>query len=425
MQSTGARTLLVVGVVLAIAAAPGASTAQSILDLQPSPRGWSFHPSLGVGYDSFGQTYTISDRDTLDLVNEVTGRLLTTLRYRGTTSFELKNNFGLGPDATRNDLRLSLRRPFERFELRWTHDAHYRGYRDTSDYDLSSDYLTNISRLTGTWSPAPAWRLRLTERVELANFAERTRYNYDYWRNDLGSELERRWGLLSSLRVGYTFGNRSVPDSTQIDYTRHIGTAGLYQAFGPHTLNFQNFAERRLYGDPSVRSHYVDYQGTISGSVVLLHDLRLRPMYEARVTAFDQPDSVYTDATEQSVELLLEKDLNARATLGIGPRGEYRRTQSEFDRPYNQYGVKGTVSYLSGPLWIQFTNELGTRSYFAGSDLLYTDYVFNWSTLYLSYTLRRALTFDLYFSVGPESHDNERDNTTTILVSSALSWKLL
>ena len=424
MHSTWARTLSQViwaatGVLL-----PAMGFAQSSSLASRDASGWSFCPSVALGYDTFGQTYTISDTDTLDLVDELSGRLVTSLRYRGARSFELKNSFGLGEEATRNDLRALLRLPWESFELRWTHDVHYRGYRSTSEYNLSSDYLTNISRLTGIWKLTPDWRLRLDERFEHSDFAARTRYNYDYWRTDTGAEIERRWGLLSSLRTGYTYGTRSVRDSTEIDFERHIGSAGLYQTFGMHSLQFQNYAERRTYRDASVRSAYIDYQGTLTGSVSLADDVRLRPTYIGRVTAYDRPDSVYSDATEQVTELMLEKDLNARATLGIGPRGEFRRTQSEFDRPYNQYGVKGSISYLTGSLWMQFTNEFGMRSYFAGSDFIYSDYVFNWSTLYLSYSFRQLMAFDLYFSLSPESHDDSADNMTTILVSSALTWKL-
>lgn len=387
-------------------------------------QGWGFHPQVSFGYDTFGQTYTISDRDTLDLIDELSARFAATLRHTGTTSFLLTNRLGLGEEATRNDLRLALRQPWKRLELRWTHDAHYRGYKSTSSYTLSSDYLANISRLSATVALGPAWRLRVDERYERADYAERTRFSYDYWRNDLGAEAERRWGLLSSLRAGYAFGTRSVPDSAAIDYQRHVGTAGLYQQFGMHNVNFQNFLERRLHRDPSVRSDYLDYVGSLGLSLTLQDALRLRPTYEARVIAYDQPDSIYSDAAEQSVELLLEKDLNARATLGVGPRGQFRRTGGDFDRPYNQLGVKGTISYLSGSFWVQFTNELGKRSYFAGSDFIYTDYVFNWSTLYLSYSFRRRLALDLYFSLSPENHVNTANDITTILVSTAVTWTL-
>ncbi len=420
MRPARSRSLFILFVAACAVAHARPARAQGLFANDPA--GWSFRPSIALGYDTFGQTYTISDRDTLDLVDEMSGRLVTTLRYTGPRTFELRNSLGLGEEATRNDLRAVLRLPYERFELRATHDAHYRGYRSTSEFNLSSDYLTNISRVTGIWKLSPDWRLRVDDRFEHSGFAERTRYSYDYWRNDTSAEIERRWGLLSSLRSGYTYGKRGVPDSTSIDYDRHVGTATLYQTFGMHTLSFQNFAERRLYRDPNVRSHYLDYQGTLSGSMSLADDLRLRPTYVGRVTAYDQPDSVYTDATEQSAELLLEKDLNARATLGIGPRSEFRRTQSAFDRPYNQYGVKGSISYLAGSFWMQFTNEFGVRSYFAGSDFIYSDYVFNWSTLYLSYSFRKTVAFDLYFSLSPESHEDEADNTTTILVSSALTW---
>jgi hypothetical protein len=87
--------------------------------------------------------------------------------------------------------------------------------------------------------------------------------------------------------------------------------------------------------------------------------------------------------------------------------------------------LKGTLSYLLGPsLWIQFSNELGTRTYGSGSDLLLTDYIFNWSTLMLSARVPPGLLLDLFFSLEPENHVESENDLTTLLLSAALTVPL-
>ncbi|MFQ5600197.1 MAG: hypothetical protein ACE5G2_06545 [Candidatus Krumholzibacteriia bacterium] len=425
MKRIGLALLLAGGLPLGEASAQEAVPGGPPWSVNPAPAAWRFQPSISFTYDSFGQRYTIADEDTLDLVDEMSGQLVTSLVHTGRTSVELKNMLGVGEEATRNDLLVSLRRRFGALDLRLTDDLRYKAYREHSDYGLSSDYLTNTARAIATWRLAGRWRLRIDDRFELADFAERTRYNYDYVRNDIGGEVERRYGILSTLRSGYSYGWRSVPDSTEIDYQRHLIEAHWDQEFGLHTLAVGQLLERRLYGDPTVRSHYVDYQTTMSFSASLRPELRLRPEYTASIITYDTPDSVYSDASEQSFELILERDLSDRTTLGVGPGGEFRRTNSSFDRAYNQWSLKGTLSYLAGSsLWVQFTNELGVRSYLAGDDILYSDYIFNWTTLYLSYEFVPRLTLDLFFSMNPESHDDEQNNTTTLLASTAITWGL-
>ena len=130
-------------------------------------------------------------------------------------------------------------------------------------------------------------------------------------------------------------------------------------------------------------------------------------------------------ASEQSIELVLEREVTGTTTLGVGPRGEFRRTDSIFDRPYDQWGFKATVSYLPGPsLWLQVSNEFGVRNHLAGSELLFTDYIFNWTTFMLSWHFPPRLNLDLFFSVEPEDHADDREDTTTLLLSTALTFAL-
>jgi len=395
--------------------------------LRPATGRWRFIPSLAFAYDSFGQSYTISDRDTLDLVDEASGRFVTSLMRTGPMSLEVQNSLGLGQEATRDDLHLGARWRGRRLELQLLDDLHLKAYRRHTDFGLSSDYATNIARGIGTLSLSRAWRLRLEDQVELARFRQHTRYNYDYTRHDIMGEIERRWGVFSAVRLGYGWGSRSVPDSTAIACGRHRLRAGWSQSLGPHLLTVDQTLERRRYGDPAVRSHYVDYQGALALSAAPATGWRLRLEYRAWLTVYDTPDSIYTNAAEHTLELVVEKDVLGRTALGLGPVAEFRRTDSRFDPSYNQAGIKGTISYLAGPrLWVQFSNEMGVRSLLAVGDLTYySDYFYNWSTLYLSCGLVRRLNFDLFFSLSPESHEDPRHNSSTVLLSTALTWGLL
>ncbi len=385
---------------------------------------WRLRSSAAIAYDSFGQSYTIADKDTLDLIDELSGRIVLGLERQGRTWFELANSLSIGQEATRDDVHLGLRRRGQDLDLMLVDDLHVKAWRDLSQYALSSDYVSNTARLTAVLWPQRPWRLRLTERVESARFEQRTRYNYDYVRNDLGGEIERRWGVFSSLRAGYAWGAAQVPDSSAIDARTHRLSTGWIQELGVHTLTWEQTLERRRYRDSETRSPYLDYQGTLTASAALGSVVRLRPAYRALVIDYDHPDSVYANASEQSIELLVEGEWNERTTLGAGPRGEFRRTENVFDRPYDQWGVKGTISYLAGSaLWVQFSNEVGVRRYRAGTALL-TDYLYNWTTLILSARLPPRLTFDLFFSLEPEDHDDDRNDTTTILVSTALTLAL-
>jgi hypothetical protein len=109
--------------------------------------------------------------------------------------------------------------------------------------------------------------------------------------------------------------------------------------------------------------------------------------------------------------------------IAIGPRAEFRRTSGGIDRPYNQWGLKGSVTWTVGSkLWLQFSDEIGVRTHLAGDTLLFSDYVFNWSSLYLTWEPLRRLAFDLFFSLEPEDHDDQDDNTTTLLLSTSLTY---
>jgi hypothetical protein len=265
--------------------------------------------------------------------------------------------------------------------------------------------------------------VRLEDRFEWARYEEPSPFSWNYGLNDVLAFVDREYALFSRLSLGYGFGSRSVPDSTEIDYHRHVARLDWEHELGNHDLQIEQRVERRLYGDPRVRSDYVDWTGRFAGRADLHPKLRLRPEYAAQVVGYDTPDSIYSDYSEQAAELLLEGDAGRSTILALGPRAEFRRTRDSFDRPYNQWGLKGSVTYtMDTRLWLQFTNEVGTRQHLAGDNLFFTDYLFNWSTLYLAWNPLPRLGFDLFFALNPELHDHREDDSTLILISTSLTY---
>jgi hypothetical protein len=432
--------LLAVAGLLGVGLRPGMARAQSssTQDTQETttPRfsfdrpgaGWKWSSRLALLYDSFGQRYEIADEDTLDLVDEMSSNLVLQLDRTGRTAVELRNTFGVGEEALRNDFFGALRREWKRFDLRLEEDFRYKNYNENTAFTLSSTYWVSRSRARLRWSLNEAWRLAVDERWEFTDVQDRTRYNYDYRRSDHGLEVERNFGFFSSLRAGYLYGTRSVPDSTVIDYERHALTFSWLQELGRHTLSMDHIVERRFYGDPDVRSHYRDWQGNAAMTLILGDHLRLRPLYRIWWVRYDQADSVFADADEHSLEMLLEGDLGPHTSLGVGPRAELRRTQSSFERSYDQLGLKGTVSVFAGSrFWMQFTNELGVRKHLdreSDDSDFFTDYIFNWTTLYLSWRFMQSASLDTFLSLNPESHEDAANNTVTLLFSGSLTWHL-
>lgn len=398
--------------------------------LGPAPQasGWVWGSSVAFLYDSFGQRYEIANRDTLDLVNEMSGNLVLRFDRLGRTGINLRNTFGYGEEAVRNDFLGSLRRQWGRLDLRLEEDFRYKNYSSQSAFTLSSTYWVSRSRVQLRWALSESWRLAVDERWEVTEVQDRTRFNYDYRRADHGVELQHNFGFFSMLRGGYIFGTRAVPDSSVIDYERHALTVGWLQELGRHSFSMDQIFERRSYGDPRVRSEYVDWQGNISATIALRDKLRLRPVYRIWLVNYDHPDSVFANGSEQSFEVLLEGDLGPRAILGVGPRAETRRSESLFERSYDQLGVKGSISVFAGTrFWMQFTNEIGVRKHLpvtTDSQDFFTDYIFNWTTLYLSWRFLRQASLDSFLSLNPESHEDAANNTTTLLMSASLTWHL-
>jgi hypothetical protein len=388
------------------------------------PGGWFFAPGFSLAYDSFGQRYAVTDDDTLDIVDEISARMHATLEHRGRTRFRLQNTFGYGQEALRNDLLATFEQPLTpRFELRVQQELRYKGYDQASDDAFANDYVVGTTRAAAIWRWSQAWRLRVDERFEWAWFDSTDRYNYRYRLQDLGGEIERQYGLFSSLRAGYSHGSRAVPDSIEIDYRRHMGLLDWQHDVGRNQFGIQARAERRRYRDPRARSHSWDAGGEVDARLALHPRVRLRPALRGVWTRYDRPDSLWSNAGEHAVEMLVEGDVSPSTVLALGPRGEFRRTGGGIDRAYNQWGLKGSVTLsLGSTLWLQFTEEVGVRSHLAGDDLLYSDFTFNWTTLYLAWQPLPRLGLDLFCSVNPESHADDFDDSTTLLLSTAITY---
>ncbi len=151
--------------------------------------------SITTGFDSFTEKYTIVEEDTLDRLTEFRTRL----RLGYTHGSFLKNYLQLqgeslvGEESLESTGRVYFIRRSDAARFAIDTDLTYRTFRDSSDYSFPNDFLRYNLRTYFQRTIAPGLSLRLTDRLEVLDFDQRTEFDYDYVRNSitLSGDLDR------------------------------------------------------------------------------------------------------------------------------------------------------------------------------------------------------------------------------------------
>jgi hypothetical protein len=386
--------------------------------------------TAGIGFDSFGERYSIEEADTLAFSNEVWTRAGLHLQRpwsrRGRVWVEdllsfsnlaLRNRLALGGDFSfRQDDALSFRS-----------DLALRRNHPKSDPDdalaVSSSYWQEDARISYRPRLGDQLRLRLGERFFAIDFEDESRYEYDYFQNELlaAVELERGPGRVLDLDYGYA--RRTVPDSSAIDYGEQRlrasfrATDGLWGRF-----ELMGEAARRHYRVEEVRpgSTVIRAEGALVFAAGERFEVRLGDGLES--TTYDAPSNVYFDLIEN------------RAGLGVfflpGPAievgGEPRYTRFRADEGGEDFDELSLVLALrifrGRQGWFDLAIEPGHRDYLAGGpESIYSDYDFVRGTLLGSLALGDRTSLDTYLSYEPERHEEPGDDAAITLISADLT----
>lgn len=402
-----------------------ASDAAPLAQQRAPAGGFSWFPSLSTGYDTYIQTYALSEDDTTETLSDVDLTLSAEGRSTGLVHHAWMIHPQLSAGSERNRARLDWSyayRPDRRLStLSLDGDLRATWYTPSSDYSLTSDSLDGDLR--GRWTVSPEGRTA----AELKAWGSVLRYvtpsELEADRRDLnvgaylksGRDAERRW------RVGLRAGARAYPDTTEIDRD----SAGLeleydHNAFLAPTGRIYHRSERRKAANPAVRpsswSHWTRAEASIP-----LGESGLRLVADAAHEAwiYDAEWGAYTD------QIRWEGDL-ALAGGGIfGPAWELGPAVEALDsgtagESYIQTGVRGGLDHVADGLSGSLTLEIGRRDYdeiatvVGPGDVpessLYTDFTYVEVWLMLGVDMASNLRLDVMGSYLPENHTEETDD---------------
>ena len=281
--------------------------------------------SLGAGFDSFQEKYSIVDEDTLDSITEFRSRL--SLGYMTGSYFKdffhLEGRTVLGDDSyeTTGRFKLAKRLGNKRyFRVGIDGEIVRRTFGDNSSYEYSNDYTRYYFRTVLKKAVSDVVSLRLSERFEHQDFDERTEFDYDYIRNSLTFSGELDWDLFTCLNTGITLTTKSIPDSTEIGYTSVSPSVEFRHDAGVNKrILALSSIERRDYNDGGVRSPYwaVFSLTSIRWSIKGPCDISLGN--DAEYYNYDSSSDVYFDYLENTSALLLNYSRSWAARFGAGP----------------------------------------------------------------------------------------------------------
>ena len=244
---------------------------------------------------------------------------------------------------------------------------------------------------------------------EIADYRRQNSYTVDYRRYRVQAGLAYLGSLLQSVDVSLGVANRTVPDSTLLDYEEFFIRTNAYGWYlGDWRFSAGgSFASRAYQNNPDGNDHrrfLIDVRT----------DLDWSALWRAYASIeWQRWDYVTDDETTYDVDDWLSR-ASARAIFAdqweIGGMLEFR-----YERPssiatlaneYVQWGAGPVIEWRPGTsFWVEVTHEIGYRDYDEAS-LVYDDYSY-WET---------GLQADLYLPAGPnanvaisylrESHDD-------------------
>jgi hypothetical protein len=391
--------------------------------------------SFSTGFDSFQEKYSIVDRDTLDMVNELRASaalgLLAGSLLRDFILIEGRAQYGEDSYETGGSLKFtkSLRSRISRIGL--DIDLTRRLYGTSTTYQFPNNYARFFARGFFRHLFTESFALRLTDRFERQTFQQRTEFDYDYLRNRISLAGELEWALTTFLDVRLDHVTMDVPDSTEIEYKSLIPTFEFRHFSGLHKrVVLMTAVERRDYVTGSPRSSFWAALGGFTGELPLGETTSILLENNLEWYEYDNENQVYFDYVENNTAVLLKLNPTITLSFGAGPTyGFLDSDVSEYDE-YSEYGLRTVFDYSNASLaWISLSYEVGERQYLAYSATpqpeeisLFSDYSYHRLSLFTNIRLVGGFTFNGFVDYEPEDHVREGDDSTATLISLSVNY---
>ncbi len=407
--------------------------------------GTELRPWIGFDFEHFGEQYAITaNQDTVTTINDygpTVGLALFNVDDPD-RRFRLASDVRLGQETHRYRLDFDGRLQGPKNGLAFESQGMVRIFRENGAYTVTSDYLQEFARATYERRFGSS-RLRLRHSFDLTWYRDPNEYNLTSMTHMPAADLQVRFREFSSVRMGYRFGRRSVPDSTSLDFTRHTGELDLSMLFGWTTsLDVSNVLDRRIYAPGSVRESSWENRADGSFSFDLGDKATMRLLHENEIVRYDSADVVYFDFDRFRTGFQVEVHQSMRLDLSIMPLYSFLRSPTSPIESYTETGIEFGLDWRIGDrTWIHFSDEIGRREFDTaqeeetptdglGSDLdegfldiLYSDYIYNRLTLLVTSEVRRGIAANLFVNWQPEDHRVSSHDTDTRIVSGGLEYR--
>lgn len=392
--------------------------------------------SFSAGFDSFQEKYSIVDRDTLDMVNEL--RASAALgAYAGTflrdfIFLEGRARYGEDSYDTGGSLKFAKLLFSHVSRIGFEADMMKRYYSTFTTYQFPNDYSRLFLRGYFRHLLTRSFAIRLTDRLVRQNFQQRTEFDYDYIRNKISLAGEFEWDYTTFLEVRLDHVSMSIPDSTEIEYESLVPEFEFRHFSGLHKRAvLMTTVERRDYTVGSPRSSFWATLGSLLGEweVDQTKSLLLENNFEWY--EYDEKDAIYFDYVENKTALLFKLNPTFELSFGVGPTYGFLNSDVSDQDEYNEYGVKTVFDFNKGArAWISLAYGTGKRVYRAFSEAgwwvedmsLFSNYSYHRLALFTNLRLVGGFTFNGFVNFEPEDHVREGDDATATLISLSVNY---
>jgi hypothetical protein len=407
------------------------------------PSVWGQSPiklSFGLGYDNVSEMYYLAHYDTLG----VTPESLEVLRRstekieekKAIFRFELKKNiFGNSRLSINNKFSLSslylrdiLRIEWEKDWFSLANESELKTIQDEEKVQYQTDHFINDLDVKIKASLSSATKLILRNSLEYVEYKEDSAftYTYNYYLNRTSLELDQDILDNGFLRLSYQFSKRHVPDSSLIDYNRHLLDISFDKYFGWKTmLLLENELDRTTFNKPGKQDDFWEdrFSFGLNRKIGERTEIKLRNVFE--VLGYDQEDEINFGYYEYKLYAALEYEPLEGLELGTGPEligfSSLKSTYQDYN--YRQWGLVASFDLMrSARFWLGAEEKFGQRDYLSNENPFYTDHLLNQLSFFLNADLNSHFGFNLMLSVDSEWHDYQGDDLTVYLISSELTY---
>jgi hypothetical protein len=366
--------------------------------------GFEWNNTLSAGYDSYKQSWSLSENDTTETISEYELVFYATGKTKGKQrhNFQIRPTLSFGTEILQTDLDAS-----------WRFKPNYRKTTASVNASLQRNMFRKASEYSSdsqNMELRALYRISLFElraKIKSLNYSNTSQLEQSYQDAQTGLYIHSNLLADKLWKFGTTVGSRAYPDSSEVNRKTYGWDVEFDNGalFGP-AVRLSSQGERRNFNSDVRSSSWVVWNSAEIS--VPKGDNQFVLEIENDIWLYDIETSVWSNQVRVEGELYLQRINFDKPGWQFGFTTENLSSNEGSQESYFQSGVKIGVEHFGKRLTLNGTLEVGKREY--GVIDLYTD--FNYYEIWLMSTLKLSKKFylDAMLNYVPENHSNEIDD---------------